>query len=472
MILVIDQGGHSSRVLVFTDGGRLVTGAAEAVREHRQGSRVELDADAIAASIHRLLHRVRRRLGARASAVRAAALATQRSTIVCWDRVTGAPLAPALSWQDLRAASFIRTLDRYATKVARLTGLRLSPHYGAGKMRWCLQHLPAVRAAARAGRLGIGPLSSFLTFRLTGGESMVVDPANAGRTLLFNPAHGDWEDALLGIFGIDRALLPHCVPTRYDFGTLRWGRARLPLALVSGDQSCALYGHGAPDVDTVYMNAGTGAFLQRPIAGCPPNRRGLLVSQVYADAQRRQWVIEATINGAASALDWAEARLRLRGTTSRLAGWMDRERAPPLFLNGVSGLGSQFWRARFRSRFVGAGSGPARMVAVAESIVFLARTNVAIMEALGGTVRQLVVSGGLAQADGLCQRLADLCGMPVWRPDETEATARGAAFLAAGQPGSWASPPGEEFRPGRNPALRRRYRRWRAGMARALAISG
>lgn len=469
LLLVIDQGGRSTRALVYDGGGRFVAGAVATVREVRRGARVELDAAAIWQSVRQAIGEVRRRLAGRAEEVGAAALATQRSTVVCWDRRTGRALSPALSWQDCRAAARIDRLADQAPGVERLTGLRLSPHYGATKMRWCVDHLPAVARAARMGRLAVGPLASFLLYRLTRGESFLLDPANATRTLLYDAGGGDWHQDLLSLFWLDRDWLPRCVPTHYDFGVLHWGRWAIPIRLVSGDQSCALFGLGEPRRGDVYVNAGTGAFLQRPIERPPERSGGLLCSLVYSDAARKDWVLEGTVNGAASAFDWAARRLGVRQAYRRFPKWLAQVRDPPLFLNAVSGLGSPFWRADLESRFAGRGTPAEKMVAVAESVVFLIHANIELMDAAAGRSGRVVLSGGLARLDGLCRRMADLSGRPVYRPAEVEATARGAAFLLAGRPARWPeTASGTWFEPRPDALLRRRYAAWREQLALAL----
>ena len=165
LVAVLDQGGRSTRAFVFDGAGTVVASARESVRERRAGAKVELPADGLARSVSRCLERVRAALGRDAGRVESLALATQRATVVAWDRRTGRPLSPAISWQDRRSAAWLVRLGGRSREIERTTGLRLSPHYGANKIRWCLANLPEVSRARRAGRLAIGPLSSFLTFR-------------------------------------------------------------------------------------------------------------------------------------------------------------------------------------------------------------------------------------------------------------------------------------------------------------------
>ena len=455
LVLVLDQGGRSSRAFVFDGAGNVVASAREAVRGIRAGPRVELPADALVRSLERCLRRVRVALGGDASRVESAALATQRSTIVAWDRVTGRPLCPAISWQDRRSAAWLRRLEPRAREIERITGLRLSPHYGANKMRFCLARLPEVRRAFREERLAIGPLSSFLACRLTRERSFVVDPANAGRTLLLDAARGDWSPTLLDAFGIDRHVLPSSVPTRAAHGTIAWGGVDVPLRVVSGDQSCAIFAFGEPDPAVAYVNLGTGAFVQRAVPRIPRDRRGLLSSVVFSDGERTVRVLEGTVNGGAAAIDAVAARLGIRAPYARI-GDLPPD-GGPFFLNAVSGLAAPWWRPDARSAFVGRGTAIERLRAVAESIAFLVAVNLERMDAIAGRAERIVVTGGLARLDAVCRGLADAAGRPVVRPAEVEATARGAAFLLTGRAAPLA---GDRFEP--SGAVRRsRFERWK-----------
>lgn len=429
---------------------------------------VEQDPDALVVSLRAVITQVIASLGARAGKIVSAGIATQRSSMVCWDRHTGEALSPVISWQDRRAHDWLNQFSAQTQAVHQRTGLMLSAHYGASKMRWCLDHLPAVAAAGREGRLVMGPLASFLLFRLLEEKPLLADPANASRTLLWNLRALDWDPWLLELFGIPAQTLPRCVPTRHAFGTLCVNEHRLPLTIATGDQSAALFALGAPAVDAAYINVGTGAFIQR-VFQQPPDTSGLLNSVVYRDAERALYVLEGTVNGAGAALRWAEQEWGLKDVEAQLPAWLARAGDIPLFLNGVGGLGAPFWAAVFASRLIGDGEPWQKACAVAESVVFLLQTNLEAMQKMAPAPKRLFVTGGLARLYGLCQRLSDLSGLPVYRPAEHEATARGTAYLLAGLSENWPEEkPGVSFMPEPNPELVRRYKDWRAEMNRAL----
>ncbi len=468
LYLTLDQGGHASRALVFDAGGHCLTQASAACEVRRSdGERVEQDPDAIVSGLRDCIAIVAAQLGARCNDIVAAALVTQRSSVVCWDRVSGAALTPVLSWQDRRAQDWLHGFDSAAGRIHSITGLMLSAHYGASKLRWCLDHVPAVQAAAQAGRLACGPLAGFLLFQLLNERPLWVDSGNAARTLLWNRRTRDWDPELATLFGVPIDYLPRCVPNRYAFGSLSVGQHSVPLTLCHGDQPAALFAAGRPRHDCVYINIGTGAFVQRVLDHDPGTVPGLLTVLVLDEDTHPYYALEGTVNGAGSALDAISSAHGLDAAelAAQLPLWLEQCQTPPLFLNGVSGLGAPFWVAEFASRFIGAGAVPERLVAVVESIVFLLQSNIEAIDAHVVPALDIVVSGGLARLDGLCHRLAALSGRPVWRAAQTEASARGAAWLLTDAAQAWTDAgAGERFAPGDDAALHERYRRWRVAM--------
>ena len=461
--LAIDQGSHASRAAVYDSRGQRgeIVYRAVATECPRPGW-VEQDAEELLESVQECVTQATRGVGS--TALRAG-LATQRSSIVCWDRESGAALSSVLSWRDRRAADWLEKFRGREEDIGERTGLPLSAHYGASKIAWCLANLDRVRGAHD--RLVIGPLASFLAHRLCPGTVPVSDPANASRTLLFNRHTLDWDDQLLGLFGIDRAILPLCVPTRHSYGAMQAAAQTIPLALVTGDQAAALFAGAETGSGNAFVNLGTGAFLQIATGAEALRVEGLLTSIAYADEEGPRYVLEGTVNGAGNALTQMAGELGFDAAdyAVQLDGWIDSVREPPLFLNGIGGLGSPWWQAEFDSRFIGAGEARARMVAVAESILFLLQANLDRARiALAPT--RIRVGGGIARSDSLCQRLADLSQLPVWRQGETESTLAGVACLLGSKPAPSA---GDRcFEPAGNRPVQQRYRRWLIELEQAL----
>jgi glycerol kinase len=473
LALAIDQGTHASRALVVDETGRVLSRGERGIALARpQPDRAEQDGEEIVASIVEAAGEALGALGARRGELAAAGLASQRSNAVCWDRATGRPLSPVFSWQDRRAHAWIASLEaEHGEAVHAKTGLYLSPHYGASKLRWALEHLPAVGAARDAGTLAWGPMASFLVQRLVRERTFAAEPQCAARTQLWDIHRRDWDPALLALFGLPAGFLPASVPTIHRWGTFEAGGVAVPLTAVNGDQSAAVFAFGWPEEDCAYVNIGTSAFVQRALARAPLHVPRQLSGIILADEGLTVSMLEGNVNGAGTALEWLEQSLGIADPVARLPGWLARAGEPPLFLNGIAGLGGPFWRADFESRFVGGGEPWQQAVAVVESIAFLLQANLEHMAAHVEAPRRMRVSGGVSRLDGLCRRLAGLSGLPVHRRDDPEASARGIAFLALGRPAAWNTAPRDEvFAPVPDPALAARYRRWRALMREATGV--
>jgi glycerol kinase len=459
LVLAIDQGGHASRALVFDTQGRQLAEAFAPISTFRQGSdRVEHDAGEILESVRTALNDVRHALGEEAPRVIRAGLATQRASTACWDRRTGQALSPVLSWQDRRNAALVERLRTHEPTIRAQTGLPLSPHYGASKLRWCLDEISAVQEAQRGHRLALGPIASFLVASLLEERTYVADPATAARTQLWDLAGRDWSDSLTALFGVPRESLPRCVPTYHAYGQMSFGEQRIPFLVSTGDQSAAPFAAGPMDGNTIYLNVGTGAFLQRMHGVGESDDARLLRSVLWSDDRSTLSVVEATVNGAGSAIDWLNERIGI--DTHRAALSMSRQsvgrESPPVFLNGISGVGSPWWLAQAQSRFLSEAPEALQVVAVVESIAFLIAANIERMRS--ASIRRVLASGGLSASDYLCECVASLSGLAVERTSLRESTATGLAFLVAGQPTDW-QPEGEmtRFSPEPDPALTERY---------------
>lgn len=468
VMLAIDQGGHASRVIAFDRRGVQIAESFTPISTYRSGvDRIEHDPQEIVDSIHTALEDLAQTLGSDAERVAAAGLATQRSSIVCWDKRAARPLSPVLSWQDRRNAKLVETLRHDAAEIRAQTGLVLSPHYGASKLRWCLDELAAVQKARDESRLCMGPLASFLLFALLAERPYVVDPANASRTQLWDPHRRDWSVALSKRFGVPAELLPRCVSTRHNYGQLTFAGRQIPLVVCTGDQSAAPFAFGPMTPSAIYLNVGTGAFLQRSVEFDDPQ---LLRSVCFADEREAVSVLEATVNGAASALEWLNERVGIDAHRAAIA--LTRGAAAeevPLFINSIGGLGSPYWRADISPRFLTEASEPAQVQAVVESIAFLIGRNLERLSAPSKPDKVIAV-GGLSSSDYLCDCIASLSGLQLERASAREATALGLTYLVADRPEDWLPPiTYQTFAPTEMPGLAARYRRWIEAMDEAMS---
>jgi glycerol kinase len=472
LYLAIDQGTHASRAVVLDRRGRVLAAASKDIGLVRpQTDWAEQDGDEMVASVFTAVDGALAALGERRFEVVAVGLASQRASCACWDRRDGRPLSPIFSWQDRRAHAWLRQFEPRGDDVHRRTGLFLSAHYGASKLRWALDNLPAVREARDAGTLAWGPQASFLAFRLLEEHPMLADPQCAARTQLWNIETRDWDPDLLALFGLPAGFLPRSARTVQRYGTLRSGDVAIPLMALNGDQSAAVFAFGWPEGDSAYINIGTSAFVQRAVTRDPGYVPRQLVGIILDDGEATVYSVEGNVNGAGTALEWLQRELAVPDIVGALREWLERPCEPPLFLNGIAGLGGPFWKPDFESRYVGSGEPWQQAVAVVESIAFLLQANIDEMAKYVPPAKRIRVSGGVSRLDALCRKLASVSGLPVHRREDPEATARGIAYLAAGRPADWNQAADEEtFAPADDPALRERYRRWRALMAEATGV--
>jgi len=476
--LILDQGGQSSRALVISMAGQTLARASLAVATQTPAAeKVEQDAEELVRSLQQVAEEAVAQLTPEQQrGLFSAGLVAQRSSMVCWARDTLEAISPVISWQDRRAHTWLEHQKINPQWFRHHTGLYPSAHYGASKMHWCLNHDVDVQQAFIDGNLMFGPLAGYLAARLTGSHQVKIDPANAQRTGLYNIDSNDWDADLLQLFDIPRSLLPELTFTCDNFGSLTLPDFKLPLQLLSGDQSAAIYAYGEPASGTAYINAGTGAFVSA--LWHEKNYPEQLLKSIVYLGEQSQFVVEGTVNGAGSALNWAQNFLHLEDTDELEEGAVDSGEMP-LFINAVGGLGSPYWKASLMPSFVGQGSDQQKLLAVQESIKFLLQSNLVVMQSHGFHLQQVVISGGLSKSDVFCRNLADLTNTPVWRPEEVEASARGAAYLLAQQSregcgisaAEWSELSGTEFAPGNGAQdlLNQRFGRWREALQNHLS---
>ncbi len=467
--LAIDQGGHASRAMVFDQSANIICQSENRIDTHSPNTGwVEHDPEQLISATFQAIQSSLKTLGADKKYLKAAGLATQRSSIACWNRHSGAALSPIISWQDRRQSEWLQQFQNKSEDIHNKTGLFLSPHYGASKMRWCLDNITAVKQAQQDKDLIIGPMASFLVYHLIRQRPLLADPANASRTLLWNIKTQDWDEQLLQLFGISKAILPPCQPSSGFFGHIDIDGFNIPMTVITGDQSAALFAWGKARPQTAYINIGTGAFVQRPLTEAMHSDK-LLTSLAYKDDDYHCYSLEGTVNGAARALQWFAEQYAINDIEKRVSDCLAKPVTPPLFINTISGLGSPDWQADIEPQFIGDGDANAKLLAVIESIVFLVQRNLDVMEKTINQPDSIIISGGLSKLEGLCQCIADLSGIKLIRPQEHEATASGLAYLIATRPLLW---PGykntKTFTPGDNQALKQRFLQWNIALEKII----
>jgi glycerol kinase len=381
-------------------------------------------------------------------------IASQRSSVALWDAATGKPLMPGISWRDRRVLRGWPHGRVSGEEVIRRTGLRLSPHYSAGKIARALACAPGVPDLKTA------PLPSWLAWHWSAGRLHATDPTLAARMLLMNLRKRDWDGILLGAFHIPERALPRILPSRARYGEIQAGGRSMTLRAMIGDQQAAALALGA-SVDTGLVNLGTGAFLLVPTGRHVATAEGLLTTVLWSDRSGAHYALEGTVNSAGALFDWM--RRRGRGDPARIPLPSPRTALGlPACLPALAGTGAPRWGASDRLRFVSERGETAPSAAAA--LLGVAYRLREIWDALPADRRPgaLLAAGGLSDCRALVQAVADLLRVPVRISDEREATALGAALLARGlraHPGRHRHPAALVVTPRDNREAG--YRRWR-----------
>lgn len=489
-VLALDQGTTSSRAMVFDAEGQ-VRGAAQraiAARYPRPGW-VEHDADEILST---QLHCAREALWkARIDAPQLAALgiANQRETTVLWDRGTGRAIAPAIVWQDRRTAGDCDRLreEGHADLIRARTGLELDAYFSATKLAWLLRNVAGARMRAERGDLAFGTVDSWLVWHLTNGTVHVTDPGNASRTMLFDIHRGVWDDELLALLDIPRALLPEIVDSSGICGEICADLlgSSVPIAGLAGDQQAATFGQACFAPGMAKNTYGTGCFLLMNTGNHPvPSANRLLTTVAWRIDAETRYALEGSIFMGGATVQWLRDGLGLIRTAAEVEALAASvpDSGGVVLVPAFTGLGAPYWDAYARGALVGltrsSGAGHIARAAL-EAIALQTVDLVAAMNLDGAApLTELRVDGGAAANDLLMQMQADLLGVPVVRPQMLETTAFGAACLAGLAVGLWsgldevAAHWREErrFEPAMSAALREEtLARWRRAVERAKA---
>ena len=441
-LVSLDQGTTSSRATLFScQGEPLATAAREFAQHYPRPGWVEHDPLEIWESQLACLREVLSASPVSTSRIAGIGITNQRETTLVWERATGRPLHPAIVWQDRRTADLCRSLRREGVEplVRERTGLLLDPYFSGSKLAWLLQQVEGIRARGERGELCFGTVDSWLIFRLTGGRSHVTDLSNASRTLLFNIRTLDWDDDLLRIFGVPRAMLPEVLPNTATFGhTLpEFTGLPIPITAVAGDQQAALFGQGCLSPGMAKATFGTGAFVVMNSGARGGDAEGVLTTIAWQlPGESVQYALEGSIFIAGAAVEWLKEGLGLIGSAAEVEALAASvpDTAGVYFVPALSGLGTPYWDPYARGVIAGLTRGSTRAHlarAALEAIAFQTVDAIRAMEAGSGVaLSELRVDGGAAANNLLMQMQADLLGAPVLRPRFTESTSLGAALLA------------------------------------------
>ena len=483
-ILVIDEGTTSTRAMLFATDGKSLGSAQEPLTQHYPApGLVEHDAAEIWTKTLACARAMVAQAGG-ADKISAIGITNQRETIVFWDRRTGEPLAPGIVWQDRRTAedcAALKAAGHEATVQAK-TGLLLDPYFSGSKIGWALKNWPQLKDAGE--NLAVGTVESYLVYRLTGGAH-VSDATNASRTALMAIGSSGWDDGLLSLFGVPRAILPEIVDCAGDIGTTLPELFGGPIKItgMAGDQQAATIGQACLDPGQTKATFGTGAFiLTQTGRNLPQSRHKLLATIAWQLAGERHYALEGSVFVAGSLIQWLRDDLGLitqAPDTEPLARSV-LDNGGVYIVPALSGLGAPYWRPDARGTISGL-SFSAKKAHVAraalEAMAHQASDLKTAYAADGCDWQELRIDGGMVANDWMAQDLADMLNITVERPCFIETTALGAAMLAGVGAGLYGSLKDasvmrgavEQFKPKIAPELRtKRLEGWAQAVARTL----
>lgn len=448
-ILSLDEGTTSARSALYNAEGRRVALASVPTQSFfPHPGWVEQDASAIWQA---QLDSVRFALlesSASPQAIQAIGITNQRETTVVWDRRTGEPVAPAIVWQCRRTAERCQQLAPSGETIKRKTGLIIDAYFSGTKIEWILDHVAGARERAANGDLLFGNIDTWLIWNLTGGKCHVTDPTNASRTLLFNLETGDWDDEMLSLLRIPKAMLPSIVPSSGIIGTTSGAviGAEIPIGGIAGDQQAALAGQACFSKGLSKNTYGTGCFALLHAGGeVPVSKHRLLATRAASTDSSPQYAVEGSIFVAGAGVQWLRDKLGILATAqeSETIAEAVPDTGGVYIVPAFVGMGAPHWDANARAEISGLtlGTGKAEVVrAMLESMAYQTRELIEAMEADSGTrLAELRVDGGAANNNFLMQFQADVLDRPVVRPVDAETTALGAAYLAGLATGFWKS---------------------------------
>lgn len=483
-ILVIDEGTTSTRAMLFAADGRVLGSAQEPLTQNYPApGLVEHDASEIWTKTLTCARAMVEQAGG-ADQVSAIGITNQRETIVFWDRRTGEPLAPAIVWQDRRTAddcAKLKTAGHEAAVQAK-TGLLLDPYFSGSKIGWALKNWPQLKDAGNA--LAVGTVESYLVYRLTGGAH-VSDATNASRTALMAIGSSGWDDGLLSLFGVPRAILPEIVDCAGDIGTTLPELFGGPIKItgMAGDQQAATIGQACLEPGQTKATFGTGAFiLTQTGRSLPQSQHKLLATIAWQLGGERHYALEGSVFVAGSLIQWLRDDLGLiaqASETEPLARSV-ADNGGVYIVPALSGLGAPYWRPDARGTISGLSFSAKKAHlarAALEAMAHQASDLKTAYAADGCDWQELRIDGGMVANDWMAQDLADMLNITVERPGFIETTALGAAMLAGVGAGLYGSLKNasvmrgavEQFAPKIGPDLRaKRLEGWAQAVARTL----
>ena len=450
-VMALDAGTTSNRAIIFDVDSKIIGVAQKEFTQHfPQPGWVEHDAEEIWSSMHEVMKEALEQSGLVASDIAAIGITNQRETAVVWDRATGRPIYNAIVWQSRQTADICEDLKRQGLVDAfkEKTGLVIDAYFSGTKVKWILDHVEGARARAEKGELAFGTIDTWLLWKLTGGKEHKTDYSNASRTLMFNIKTLEWDEALLKHLTVPKSLLPEVRPSSEVYGHTVPSiiGAAVPVAGMAGDQQSALFGQNCFLPGEAKNTYGTGCFLlMNTGTDICMSKNGLVTTIAWGLDGKVEYALEGSIFVGGSAIQWLRDGLRLVDSAPD-SEWVAKkvEDAGGVYMvPAFVGLGAPYWDMNARGMIIGITRGTTKshiVRATLDSLAYQTRDVLGAMEAdSGNRLAALKVDGGAVANNLLMQFQADLLGVPVDRPQITETTALGAAYLAGLATGVWSS---------------------------------
>lgn len=466
--LIIDQGTSSTKCFLFNSENDVVFSQRIKHQLNRpKPNHVECDAQAIADTCRKLIYQSVQFSRENAGIIQSAGLAAQRSTFLFWDKETGKPLTPALSWQDSRARREVERRAAQSSFIHQQAGIPLSEHFGGPKYAYLTRHDPALKEKINRGDIWFGPLSAFLTHQLTG--KALVDHSIAGRSLLLNVDSLQWDDKLCDLFEVNSSCLPPLRPTLDHFGYIN--DFNFPLNCVIGDQQAALIGQGGIEEYFMAMNFGTSGSVLMNTGPTPIHNEGLLNNILFSDTNNKTYLTEGSINACNALFYWLEEKLNIPHQDMVWDVRCRNTHVDGALVPGFSGLAAPYWKNGFESIYHHLENASANewIRAGMESIGFLVYDILNEMPKRNAS--GLVPAGGGAARDPLLQFISDMTGLNIGHSTMKDRTAFGVNYLLKKYTGESIDFPGIDsdmiFKPTMDDELRiEKLKNWRVALGK------
>ena len=448
-ILSLDQGTTSSRAILFDKAGTILSIAQkEFTQFYPQPGWVEHDPMEIWSSQATVATEAILKAGATPGDIAAIGITNQRETTIVWDRETGAPVYPAIVWQDRRTAAYCDQLksEGHEHVIRQKTGLVVDAYFSATKIRWILNEVPGARQRAEAGKLLFGTVDSWLLWNLTGGNVHATDVTNASRTMVYNIQTLEWDRELLELFSIPFSMLPEVRSSSEVYGETA-GKilaAKIPVSGIAGDQQAALFGQMCIRPGMVKNTYGTGCFMLMNVGKAPVISRNNLVTTIaWKIGNEVVYALEGSIFIGGAVVQWLRDGLQIISTSDEVEALAKsvKDNGGVYFVPAFAGLGAPHWNQHARGTMVGLTRGTTNGHIARAALESIALQTMDVLKAMeidaGMKILGLRVDGGATVDDLLMQLQANILRTPVVRPAITETTAMGAAYLAGLAIGFW-----------------------------------